>query len=149
MVEPLGKNTASTDLLDTMLSRLMPTWLSLMSPNSKSWTVSNSTANRWFEMLPTSFGLRRPKYWLGYASVSDVEREMVKANPWPPSFGYWGMIANAKAVEKEKSLASLEDTTKPVKEKLVVLRFNGVCGQKKKKDQNTERKHKCLGHREA
>ncbi|OAY71593.1 hypothetical protein ACMD2_23264 [Ananas comosus] len=85
----------------------MPTWLSLMSPNSKSWTVSNSTAKTWLVALPTSLALRSPRYWLGSAPASSLEVAMVKARPWPPSFGYSGTMAKANAVEKENTAPSV------------------------------------------
>ncbi|KAF4347885.1 hypothetical protein G4B88_001055 [Cannabis sativa] len=34
--------------------------------------------------------------------------EIVKAKPWPPSLGYSGTIAKAKAVENEKALPVVE-----------------------------------------
>uniref|UniRef100_A0A7N0TMJ7 Uncharacterized protein n=1 Tax=Kalanchoe fedtschenkoi TaxID=63787 RepID=A0A7N0TMJ7_KALFE len=86
----------------------MPTWLSSISPNSKSCTVSNSTAKMWLVEFPLSVALRSPRYWLGRAPVSSLELAMTKAIPWPPSLGYSGTMAKAKAVEKEKALPSAD-----------------------------------------
>ncbi|KAH0457576.1 hypothetical protein IEQ34_012891 [Dendrobium chrysotoxum] len=79
-----------------------------MSLNSKSCTVSNSTANRWLEALPMFLPLSKPRYSLGRASGRELELAIVKARPWPPTLRYDGTMAKAKAVEKEKREPSVE-----------------------------------------
>ncbi|KAH0457766.1 hypothetical protein IEQ34_013081 [Dendrobium chrysotoxum] len=79
-----------------------------MSPNSKSCTVSNSTANRWLDGLPMFLVLRRPRYWLERASGMELELAIAKAMPWPPSLAYSEIMAKAKVVEKEKREPSVE-----------------------------------------
>ena len=55
-----------------------------------------------------SLALRRPRYWLGRPPGNSLDLEMVKAIPWPPSLGYSGTMAKAKAVAKEKTEPSVE-----------------------------------------
>ncbi|KAJ6832966.1 L-type lectin-domain containing receptor kinase IV.1-like [Iris pallida] len=75
-----------------------------MSPNSRFWSVSSSTASMWLLELPLFSLLNRPMYWSGIAAERLLVPETTNARPQPLTSVNGDTIANTKVDEKESIL---------------------------------------------